>query len=65
MPDFKDINIYNVTCNSCKTAIKSDTSGGMIHDINISNSVFFYTKVGTDIDNGSDVKLNNVTLKTY
>lgn len=65
VPDFKDINIYNVTCNSCKTAIKSDTSGGMIHDINISNSVFFYTKVGTDIDKGSDVKLNNVTLKTY
>ncbi len=65
VPDFKDIHISNITCNSCETAIKADTSGGMVHDIEISNSTFFYTKVGTEIDNGSDVKLNNVTLKTY
>lgn len=65
VPDFKDIHISDITCNSCKTAIKSNTSGGMVHDIDVSNSVFFCTKVGTDIDKGSDIKLNNVTLKTY
>lgn len=65
VPDFKDIHISNITCNSCKTAIKSDTSGGMVHDIEVNNSVFFYTKTGTDIDKGSDIKMNNVTLKTY
>ena len=65
VPNFKDIHINNVICNGAKTAISAHGAKGMIHDIEISNSTIFYTKVGTDIDTTCDVKLKDVKVLTY
>lgn len=65
VPEFKDIHIYNITCNGAKTGIKAKGAEGMIHDIDISNSTIFYTRTATDIDSTCDVKLRDVKLITY
>ena len=65
VPNFKDIHISNVICNGAKTAIAAHGAKGMIHDIEISNSTFFYTKFGTQIDTSCDVKLKDVKILTY
>jgi polygalacturonase len=65
IPEFKDIHIDNVVCNSCRTAIKAKGTKEMIHDIEIKNSVLFYTKTAKEIDAATDVKLNNVKILTY
>lgn len=65
VPDFQGINIYNVTCNGAKTGVRAKGAKGMVHDINISNSVIFYTKEATDIDAECDVRLKDVKLVTY
>ena len=65
VPDFQDIHIMNVTCRGCDTAIraKGTTEANCVHDIDISNSVFIYNKVSTDIDTATaQVKLTNVQL---
>lgn len=65
VPEFKDMNIYNITCNGAKTGIKAKGAKGMVHDINISNSTIFYTQTATDIDNTCDIKMKDVKLITY
>lgn len=65
VPEFKDINIYNIICNSAKTGIKAKGAKGMVHDINISNSTIFYTHTATDIDTTCDIKTKDVKLITY
>lgn len=65
VPEFQDINIDRITCNGCNTAIKAKGAEGMVHDINVSNSIFFYTKKATDIDDTCGVNMNNVKFVTY
>ncbi len=65
VPEWTDIHISNVTVGSTKTAIKAKGAPGMVHDIDISNSIFFYTSRATDIDDACDVKLSDVKLVTY
>lgn len=64
-PDFQDIHIKDITCRGTKTAIKAAGLAGLdcVHDIDISNSVFIYNKVGADIDEPTTrITLNNVQL---
>lgn len=65
VPEFQDINIYDVICNGCTTGIKAKGAKGMIYNINITNSTIFYTKNATEIDDVCDVKIDNVKLLTY
>lgn len=65
VPEFQGINIYDITCNGAKTAIKAKGEKGMIHNINIKNSTIFYTQTATDIDTACDIKLQDVKLITY
>lgn len=65
VPDFGDFHISNITCRGCETAIAAHGQQGMIHDVKISDAVFFYTKKGTDIDATCGVELNNVRLETF
>lgn len=65
VPNFNGINIYNITCNGAKTGIRAKGAKGMVHDINISNSVIFFTKEATDIDTDCDVRLKDVKFVTY
>lgn len=66
VPEFQDINITNVVCRGCKTAVKASGISGMnaVHDINISKSVFLYTEKGKDIDESTAiVNMKEVILK--
>lgn len=65
VPEFQDINISNVTCRGCETAIKAAGIEGInaVHDINIANSTFVYTDKGNAIDVATaKVSLKNVNL---
>lgn len=65
VPNFQGINIYGITCNGAKTAVKAKGTREMINNINISKSTFFYTKTATDIDKDCDVKIQDVKFITY
>ena len=65
VPNFKDIHISDVVCRGAKTAISAHGEEGMVHDITISNSTFFYTQKGNDIDSRCNVALSNVNLVTF
>lgn len=65
IPFFQDINISNVTCRGCNTAIRAAGIEGMdaVKDINISNSTFVYTVNGNKTDTATaTVNLKNVEL---
>ncbi|MCM1521887.1 MAG: glycoside hydrolase family 28 protein [Muribaculaceae bacterium] len=65
VPVFKDIHIYDITCNGCRTAIAASGIEGMrcVYDIFISNSTFVYRDSATDIDNTTaEVTLKDVRL---
>ncbi len=67
-PDFAGIHISGVTCRECGTAVRAKGIDGLgcIHDVSISDCIFFYTKAGIDIDKATaDVSLNNVRLVTF
>ncbi len=65
VPDFQDINIYDINCNRCKVGIKAKGAQGMVHDITIKNVNIFYTEKATEIAPTCDIKLQNVKLTTY
>ena len=65
VPDFGDIYISDIVCRGCKTAIAAHGDKGMIHDIMVSNAVFFYTKKEIDIDSTCEVGLKNVRFETF
>ncbi|MCM1163284.1 MAG: glycoside hydrolase family 28 protein [Muribaculaceae bacterium] len=65
VPEFKDIHIYDITCNGCATAIAASGIEGMkcVYDIEISNSTFVYRDRATEIDQATtQIELQNVTL---
>ena len=66
-PDFADIHISDVVCRGCKTAVSAHGLEGMkcVHDIHISNSVFFYTDKAQDMDNTVDVNIKDVKFVTF
>ena len=64
-PDFKDIHIEHITCRGCKTGILAKGDEGLIHDIDIKNSVIFYIKKATDIQSTCKLDVSNVTFKTF
>jgi len=66
-PEFTGITIKNVVCRGAKTAVKAHGLAGLncIHGINISNSVFFYTKKDKDIDSTADITMSNCQFVTY
>lgn len=65
VPNFKDIHISDVICRGAETAISAHGEPGMIHDITIDNSIFFYTDKAQDIDANSQVKITNVKFNTF
>lgn len=64
-PNFQDIHISDVVCRGVRTAIKASGIRGLqcVHDIDISNSTFVYTKTATQIDEQTaQLTLTNVKL---
>ena len=64
-PDFKDIHIEHIKCRGCKTGIVAKGDEGLIHDIDIKNSVIFYIKKATEIQETCKLDVSNVTFKTF
>ena len=64
-PEFQDIHISNVICHGAETAISASGILGLncVHNINIQNSTFVYTKTDQQIDDKTaQLNLTNVKL---
>lgn len=65
MPEFADIEITRVTCRGCSVAIKAEGTGETIHDVKVSDSVFFWNDAPTQISAAAEVTLENVRLESF
>jgi polygalacturonase len=65
IPEFCDIHISRITCRDTKTAISAKGTKEMINDITVDNSIIFYTKNATLIDDPAMIKMTGVQLNTY
>lgn len=65
VPNFKDIHISHVLCRNVKTGIEAHGRKDMIHDIDIKNSVIFYTDRAYNIDPDCDIQLDHVQFHTF
>ena len=65
VPNFKDIHISHVLCRNVKTGIEAHGRKDMIHDIDIKNSIIFYTDRAYNIDPDCDIQLDHVQFHTF
>jgi len=68
MPDFSDISISRVVCRECGVGVAAAGIPGIdaIHDITLTDCVFFYTDEATRIDEKTaDIRLENVRFLTF
>ena len=65
MPEFADIEITRVTCRGCSVAIKAEGTEETIHDVKVSDSVFFWNDAPTQISAAAGVTLENVRLESF
>lgn len=68
VPDFTDIHISNIVCRGCSTGIYAKGVDGYnaVHDIDITNCVFFYNDKDKDIDETTaKLTLKDVKFVTF
>ena len=65
LPEFCDIVIERVTCRDCGVAVRAKGNTGMIHDIIIRNSCFFYEESGCDIDDPKMIFFDGCSITGY
>ena len=65
LPDFRDIHIARVTCRDCRVGVKATGTLRMIHDITLTDCLFFYTEEASRIDDPAMIRFNNVQFQTY
>ena len=68
IPDFSDIHISRVVCRECAVGVAAAGIPGVdaIHDVTLSDCVFFHTDDATRIDSETaDIRLDNVRFFTY
>ena len=65
LPDFRDIHISRVTCRDCRIGIRATGTLQMIHDITLTDCLFFYTEEASRIDDSRMLLLNDVRFETY
>ena len=65
LPEFCDIKIANISCRGCRTAVRAKGNIGMIHDISVRNSVFFFEENGCDIDDPAMISFDGCSFVTY
>ena len=68
MPDFSDIHISRVVCRECAVGVEAAGIPGIdaIHDVTLTDCVFFHTGEPTDIDAATaDVRMENVRFFTF
>ena len=65
LPDFRDIHIAHVTCRDCRIGVRAAGTRQMIHDITLTDCLFFYTEEASRIDDPAMIHFNNVQFQTY
>lgn len=65
MPDFGDIRMSHIVCRGCQTAVEAHGEKGMVHDITLADSKFFYTGQASDIDSTCEVRMERVVMTTF
>ena len=65
LPDFRDIHICRVTCRDCRIGVRAAGTQQMIHDITLTDCLFFYTEEASRIDDPAMIRLDNVQFQTY
>ena len=65
LPEFTDIEISGVICRGCRTAIRAKGTLTTVHDISVSDCVFFYTDKATEIDVPGMIKTKNNRFVSY
>ena len=65
LPDFGGISICRVTCQDARTAVAATGTLESIHDITLSDCVFFYTETATRIDDPAMICFGDVRFETY
>jgi polygalacturonase len=65
MPDFGDIHIDRVTCRDARMGVKASGTLQMIHDITLTDCIFFYTEAASLIDDPNMIRFNNTQFVTY
>ena len=65
LPEFCDIVIDRVVCRDARIAVRAQGTLGMIHDIVVRNSVFFYTEKERVIDDPAMISFRDCRFVTY
>jgi len=65
MPEFCDIVINRVVCRDARIAVRAQGTLGMIHDIRVLNSVFFYTEKERMLDDPAMIFFRDCRFVTY
>ncbi|MBR2747099.1 MAG: glycoside hydrolase family 28 protein [Bacteroidales bacterium] len=65
LPDFCDIHIDRVTCRDARVGVKASGTIRMIHDITLTDCVFFYTEEASRIDDPGMLRFDGVRFETY
>ena len=65
VPEFSDIRIARVTCRDTRVAVVCEGSLEMVHDITLSDCVFFYTETATRVDDAAMIRCDNVRFETF
>ena len=65
VPDFSDIQVRRVTCRDARTAVVSTGTLEMIHDVTLTDCVFFYTETATRIDDAAMIRFDKVRFETF
>ena len=65
LPEFCDIVIDRVVCRDARIAVRAQGTLGMIHDIQVLNSVFFYTEQDRLLDDPAMISFRDCRFVTY
>ncbi|MBO4435008.1 MAG: glycoside hydrolase family 28 protein [Bacteroidales bacterium] len=65
LPEFCDIVIERVVCRDARIAVRAAGNIGMIHDISVRNSVFFYTEQDRLLDDPAMISFTGVSFTTF
>ena len=65
LPDFCDIHIARITCRDCRIGIRASGTLRTIHDITLTDCLFFYTEEASRIDDPGMLRLDDVRFETY
>ena len=65
LPDFCDIHIDRVICRDTRVGVKASGTIRMIHDITLTDCLFFYTEEASLIDDPGMLRFDGVRFETY